>query len=281
MICNWDCFIRLLPLWLRQEVDLKGRTCLLELRLRVGLPPELVCSKYTITLSRNISVDDIAFCINTASKYSPWSATTVSKGYITAPGGHRIGICGDAVISSGNMTGIRTPTMLCMRVARDFPGISQGIPIENSSVLIIGRPGSGKTTLLRDLIRQQSNKQQGSIGVVDERGELFPTQNNNGFPTGPRTDVISGCSKKNGIELLLRCMGPTVIAVDEITSKEDCVTLLHAAWCGVNLFATAHAGSIEDLFSRPVYRPLLKQKIFNTLVIANPDKTWKLERTSL
>ena len=89
---------------------------------------------------------------------------------------------------------------------------------------------------------------------------------------------MSGCGKKEGIEMLLRTMGPDTIAVDEITSQSDCKGLLHAAFCGVSLIATAHAGSKCDLFSRPVYKPLIKAGIFNLLVILGKDKSLAVER---
>lgn len=279
MICAWDALIRLLPLWLRNDVNRLGRENLQELRLRIAKPVRLVCKDQVIELNRVISAEDIAFCINTASEYSPWSAATIAKGYITAYGGHRIGICGETIIKNGIMTGIRTPTSLCIRVARDFSGISNRIDINNRSILIIGQPGCGKTTLLRDLIRRYSNSHNTAIGVVDEREELFPTFKGKGcFNTGPNTDILSGCGKKQGLELLIRTMTPSVLAVDEITSEEDCNALIQAAWCGIKLFATAHASSKNDLFSRTVYKPLLDKKIFDTLVIMLPDKSWTIER---
>lgn len=278
MNCAWDSFIKVLPVWMREEVNAIGQTSLQELRLRLGLKPELITKTNSIFLNRRITQQDIQFCINAASGYSPWAAMTVSNGYITAPGGHRIGICGESTIIDGIMKGIRTPTMLCLRVARDFPGIAKNIPNSNRSVLIIGSPGSGKTTLLRDLIRSFSDSNRGSIAVVDERGELFPNLNGTScFQTGIRTDIITGCSKKHGIELLLRCMCPTVIAVDEITSDDDCVSLEQAAWCGVKLFATAHAANIKDLRSRAVYRPLIESQIFDTFITLHHDKTWDIE----
>lgn len=112
--------------------------------------------------------------------------------------------------------------------------------------------------------------------MVDERAEIFPPVAN--FHSGSRTDVMTGCSKGEGIEALLRTMGPETIAVDEITSEEDCVGLLRAAWCGVSLIATAHAGSKRDLFSRPVYQPLIDAHIFDKLVILQKDKSWTMER---
>ena len=282
MNCTWDNFLRILPIWMRDDVNQSGQSVLQELRLRLGQPPELVLKGQSIRLGRIVTSDDLKFCINTASGYSPWSATTSANGYITAPGGHRIGICGEAIIKNGLMTGIRTPTMLCIRIARDFCGIAETFSNINRSVLIIGRPGAGKTTFLRDLIRQCSSKQRGSVGVVDERYEVFPISNGKFcFPTGNKTDVVSGCNKKQGIDLLLRCMGPETIAVDEITSEEDCKTLLHASWCGVNLIATAHAGNRQDLYSRVIYRPLIDSGIFDTLLIIHKDQTWTEERMNI
>lgn len=279
MRCAWEAFIRLLPPWLRENVDKLGSDTLQELRLRLNSPPELVTANGSITLQRCICADDLRFCINTASRYSPWTATTMEQCYLTAPGGHRIGICGNAVMDKGIMTGISTVTSLCLRVARDFPGIASKLQSHCGSVLIIGKPGSGKTTLLRDLIRQRSNHGEGSIAVVDEREEIFPSaQGQFCFSTGRRTDILSGCRKAQGIEAVLRCMGPEVIALDEITAREDCEALLHAGWCGVKLLATAHAGSMEDLLQRPVYRPILEKNLFDTLLVLHPDKSWHEER---
>ena len=174
------------------------------------------------------------------------------------------------------MSGIRNIRSLCIRVARDFPGMVRDQRLHSGSILIVGSPGSGKTTFLRDLIRLRSETGIGSVAVVDQRGELFPE--GAGFDTGRRTDVLTGCGKKEGMEALLRTMGPETIAVDEITSEEDCRALLHGAWCGVSLIATAHAASKGDLQARAVYRPLMDSGIFDMLVILRRDKSWKAER---
>ena len=275
MICVWQEFLKLLPLTLCQQVDKEYRTQLLELRLRIDRRPELVLKDSTVYLDMRTDRQEIQYVINAVSQYSPWSVASVAKGYITAKGGHRIGFCGETVIQNGEITGMREVSSLCLRVARSFPGIAgDGL---KGSVLIIGKPGGGKTTLLRDMIRQRS--QNATVCVVDERGELFPmAQGHYCFETGPKTDILSGCKKADGVLMVLRTMNPACIAVDEITEEEDCDALLNAGWCGVDLLATAHAADREDLFHRPVYRPIIDSHLFDTLVIMQPDKSWRAER---
>lgn len=279
MKCAWSQLLAILPMWMRQEVDTLGKESMQELRLRIGFSPELICGRRSHKLNEAVTEKDLVFVINTASQYSPWAAQTAAQGYITAPGGHRIGLCGEVVMKNGTMTGIRCPTSLCIRVSRDITGLIDAADKLWGSVLIIGKPGSGKTTLLRELIRLRSQHGTGSIAVVDERGEVFPPAAD--FHRGNRTDVLTGCTKLEGIELVLRTMGPETIAMDEITSEKDCQALIHGAWCGVSLLATAHAASRDDLFSRQVYRPLVQEDIFDTLVILQPDKSWWVERMKL
>ena len=279
MRCAWNALLNVLPPWMRDEVDRVGKDRLLELRLRVGVSPQLIFRESAVWMDRTVTQDDLNFCVNTSSNYSPWSAATAADGYITAPGGHRIGICGNAAMHGGQVCGVSEPTSLCVRVARDFPGIAKNLHKAGRSILIIGRPGSGKTTLLRDLIRQRSNFGTGSICVVDEKREVYPvSQGQLCFDPGKQTDILSGCIKTQGIEMLLRNMAPDTIAVDEITAEADCKALLHAGWCGVHMIATAHAGDREDLFTLPLYRSILNSSIFDTLVILRSNKTWTHER---
>lgn len=274
MNCAWESLLTLLPHRMRQEVDRLGRETLEEIRFRTGKPVELILTGRSMFLAQIASEEDLKFVVNTASRYSPWAAATVAQGYLTASGGHRIGLCGECVIQNGSATGIRAVHSLCVRVARAFTGLSARAP-KTGSLLILGPPGCGKTTLLRDVIRTRSERGQ-IIAVVDERGEIFP--NGAGFSSGPRTDVITGCSKRQGLYMTVKTMRPHCVAVDEITSEEDCQTLMDAGWCGIDLLATAHARDVEDLYKRRIYQSLVRSGLFQTALVLRQDKIYHVER---
>ena len=275
MKCAWKELLAILPARLRGAVEQAGAEDLWEIRIRLDRPTELVGSRGSIWLGDRGGREDIQFCINTASRYSPWAAQSMKQGYITAPGGHRIGLAGETAVNEGNVAGFREADSLCIRVAQDISGIARPFAGLSGSVLILGPPGSGKTTLLRDLCRERSKREQ--VAVVDERGEVFPR----GCDRGRALDVLTFCPKPRGIDIALRTLGPSAIALDEITGEADAQALLRAGWCGVRLIATAHAASAEDLARRPIYRALWENRLFEHLLICRRDKSRPTERVDL
>ena len=275
MDCDWDSLLEVCPGHVRGQVDKLGKRELRELRLRRGRGPLLAFDGRTWELPGAVTQEDLQFSLNAASQYSPWAAESMAKGYLTLRGGHRMGLCGETVVKGGCVVGFRSVSSLCIRVARDVrQKVEEGCETWGST-LILGAPGWGKTTLLRSLARKLSERHQ--VAVVDERQELFPE----GFSRGRGLDVLSGCGKAFGLDLVLRTMGPEYIALDEITAQEDAQALSQAAGCGVRLLATAHASGREDLGRRPCYRRLLEENIFDTLLILRPDKTYTRERMEL
>lgn len=272
MDASWQAFLEVLPIWMRGDVDRLGGEELRQLRLRLGERPALELGNRVWRLDRVTEQRDLDFCVNAASNYSPWSVDSAREGFLTIPGGHRLGICGQTVVKNGCVTGFRRVSSLCLRVARDLKNVAPKDCASLGSVLILGAPGWGKTTLLRDLCRNLSGSS--AVAVVDSRRELFPE----GFDSGGGLDVLSGCDKEIGMEMVLRTMAPDYIAIDEITAQADAQALLRAAGCGVKLLATAHASSLGDLRQRPCYRPLLQTGLFQTVLLLGMDKSYRRER---
>ena len=119
---------------------------------------------------------------------------------------------------------------------------------------------------MRDMIRVLSETYR--VGVADERSELAGVFRGNAqFDLGTKTDVIDACPKSVSVMMLLRGMNPEIIAVDEITVKEDADALRSALHCGVSLLATAHAESLRDIREKPMYRALIDCGAFQNLVL--------------
>ena len=228
--------------------------------------------------------EDLTQILRRASDYAAYAVQDqLTAGFLSLPGGHRLGVCGQAVPGQNGIRSIRELQSVNLRIAREVPGAADGavslLWSHPASTLILGPPGRGKTTVLRDLVRQISDRFRERIGLVDERGEIAACLG--GVPqlrVGQRTDVLSLCPKERGILLLLRSMGPRWIALDEISDPADAEALIRASYCGVRFLATAHAWDRSDLEKRPLYRSLMESGVFENLVLIKPDRSLLCER---
>ena len=246
-----------------------------EIRLRVDKPIllRLGLSEYKGKYCPN--TNDIRETVERISQYSFYAfESELSMGYITLPGGHRVGVSGQVVLENGAVRGWRHISGLNIRVAHSVLGCADGIlphifgedGIKHT--MVISPPGFGKTTLLRDIVRQISDYAGLTVGLADERSEVAGcfqgvAQND----VGIRTDVLDGCPKALAMVMLLRSMSPDVIAVDELGGEQDARAVDAVLNAGVKLLCTAHGNNFEDAMANPALSPVLRRGIFERFIV--------------
>lgn len=239
---------------------------LTEIRLRSGRAVSLVYpdgNKF-LTRSGNVSSSDRDCIISSAadikqivSSLSHYSIHSCGKelknGYFVMENGVRVGISG--VYSETGV--INTFTGLNFRISREVRGCSDEIfrKLGFADILVCGKVNSGKTTVLRDLCRNYGNNYK--VSLIDERNEIsavsFGRITND---VGIFTDILSGCSRADGINSALRTLSPDIIICDEISTESDADAILSANGCGIKFIASIHAENYESLRRREIFSRL-------------------------
>jgi len=256
-----------LPLRLRKaalELPEAERRRAEEFRLRAGRPLTVLLPEGELALEPVVEPEELETLCDLATEFSRYAAAeTLREGYLNVRGGFRVGLCGTAVMKEGVNTNLKNLSSAAVRIGREKKGVGEGLLEEMfHSTLILSPPGGGKTTLLRDLVRLLSEGGR-RVCLIDERGEVAVMYRGAAqMDVGPCTDVLDGCPKALGIPMVLRAMNPEIIAVDEITVAGDLEAMARAVGCGVGLLATIHAGSVQELMEKPLYRQLLEMRVF-------------------
>lgn len=271
---GFDCAAALLPPGARsaaERLPRRDRERCEEFRLRRGYPPTTLLDGREEQL-HPLPVDGgmLRGVLVSATRSSLHAAEAeLRNGFLSAPGGVRVGVCGVGVTGPEGVRGLRDFSSVSIRVPRAVPGCADGIWEALTvggfrSLLIVSAPGAGKTTLLREIVRRLSGDGL-RVCAADERGELAGTPGA-GFDVGPHTDVMSGIPKAEAAMMLLRAMNPQVIAMDEIGDEAEAEALQRAVGCGVTLLASAHGESASDAARRPGCRELLRAGAFRRCV---------------
>lgn len=288
---NMDQILRYFPPYLErllkdiisQNPQIEIQKNIQEIRIRTSRPIILKLRQSDILLEDIlITQQDILQIVERLCENSIYAyKNQICEGFITIPGGHRIGITGSCVIENGKIINLKYISSLNFRIARQVLDCSNRIikevinQEENTifNTILASPPGKGKTTMLRDIIRKISNGipelkfTPKTCGVVDERGEIAACYK--GVPqndVGIRTDIIENVSKAQGMRMLIRSMAPEIIACDEIGSPEDVQAIRYAMSAGVKGIFTIHGNNIEDIKNNPEINSLIHEKRIEKII---------------
>lgn len=240
-----------------------GYDSLREIRVRAEGVCSLVLSDERIRLLSRCTLSDMAQLMHSLTDGALYAhKDNIAEGYITLDGGVRVGLAGYARYEGGSVVGVSDIRYALFRFPMGECAVREELYDAfctcKTGMLIYSPPGVGKTTALRalagDIGRRDGRRR---VTVIDERCEFIPEDYSDA-----EVDILRGYKRREGLDIAVRTMSAEVLMIDEL-GAEDAPGVARAVRCGIPLVATAHAGSFEELTSRPSLSALFECGAFD------------------
>ncbi len=121
--------LKILPENISTEISSFGtKSGITEIRLRVKRKVIVITNNIEVELSSLVNIKDILDILVRVSNNSIYAIQNdINNGFIIINGGHRIGICGEAVIQDGKIKNIKYINSMNIRVAKQILGCADKI----------------------------------------------------------------------------------------------------------------------------------------------------------
>lgn len=225
-----------------------GAKLLLEVVLDLGREPEARFLDENYILSQDeVSDEDIDYVIQRIGHFGGDNRAGLERTL------HRISAIRNR---NGKIVG------LTLRIGRAVYGtirIIEDLIMTGKNLLFLGKPGVGKTTMLREVARVLADDANKRVVVVDTSNEIAGDGDipHSGIGRARRMQVpspeLQHAVMIEGVENHM----PEVIIIDEISTELEADAARTIAERGVQLVATAHGNTLENLIQNPTLSDLV------------------------
>src|SRR6202171_2394014 len=244
-----EALLRGLPADLGARVRaLEGLDGLLEIVMDLGRLPEARFAGREEALSRReVTAEDIAYVISHIGQFGGDNRAGIERTL------HRISALRNR---AGKVVG------LTLRVGRAVYGtveILRDIVESGRSMLFLGRPGVGKTTLLREVARVLADDLGKRVVIVDTSNEIAGDGDipHPGIGRARRMQVATPTLQHSVMIEAVENHMPEVLVIDEIGAEQEAAAARTIAERGVQLVATSHGNTLENLMLNPTLSDLI------------------------
>jgi len=228
--------------------DLPERRDLLEVVLDLGREPEARLPGREVLLSTHaVTEEDIDYVVQRIGAFGDDNRAGIERTL------HRISAIRNR---EGHVVGITC------RVGRAVFGtitIIRDIVESGRSILMMGRPGVGKTTLLREAARVLADDLRKRVMIVDTSNEIGGDGDipHPAVGRARRMQVPTPSAQHAVMIEAVENHMPEVIVIDEIGTELEAAAARTIAERGVQLVATAHGNTLENLMMNPTLSDLV------------------------
>ncbi|MBI4295080.1 MAG: AAA family ATPase [Chloroflexi bacterium] len=244
-----DAFADILPPHLGESLrSQNGLHDLLEVVLDLGRKPEARYPGHEVLLNgKEVSEQDIEYVVSHISPFGDDNRAGIERTL------HRISAIRNRV---GRIVG------LTCRVGRAVFGtirIIEDLVQSGKSILLLGRPGVGKTTMLREVARVLADDFKKRVVIVDTSNEIAGDGDipHPAIGHARRMQVATPAMQHAVMIEAVENHMPEVIVIDEMGTELEAMAARTIAERGVQLVATAHGNTLENLIANPTLSDLI------------------------